>query len=157
MTTVNISLGATTASVEIRVPAIEDALDELGVEMKAVRKALSVQADQLTLILAKEKDIMATQAEFQTKIDSINANTTASAAAAQAVAKNDSDLKTKLDGILTNAGVPADQEAEILAQLDLSIGTSTALKTFLESTAAGPVTGTEPPAVTPPVLPAEAP
>ncbi len=79
--------------------------------------------------------IMATLADFQTKIDTINANTTASAQAAQAVAAMLTALKAQLDQVLTDAGVPAAVEADILAQLDSAAGTTGAHKTFLEATA----------------------
>lgn len=94
--------------------------------------------------------LMATQAEFQAKIDNINANTTASAAAAESI-------KTTLDALreqILGMGLSGEQEAALLAQLDQPIATSAALKTFLEATASGPVTEPEP---EPPVVEPEPP
>ena len=109
---------------------------------------LSQISDQLTQVLGalagiedKENLIMATLAEFQTKIDTINANTTASAAAAAGVAQILTDLRSQIAQALADAGVPASDEANILGQLDTAVSTSSALKTFLEATAAS---GTEP-------------
>lgn len=81
---------------------------------------------------------MKTLDEFQAKLDLINENTTASATAAGHVAQTLTDLKAELDQALTDAGLPADQEAAILAKLTAAADTTTALRTFLEATAAGP-------------------
>jgi hypothetical protein len=99
---------------------------------------------QLQRMERKLDNIMATQADFQGKIDTINTNTTASAAAAQAIKDKMAALKVQLDQVLTDAGVPAAVESDILGQLDTVGSTSGALKTFLEETANGPVTAPEP-------------
>lgn len=109
---------------------------------------LGLVRGDLQTIIAKENLEMATLAEFQAKIDTINANTTASAAAAQQVAASLAALRAQLDQVLTDAGVPASVEADILAKLDTAAGASGDLKTFLEATASTP-TGPEPPPVGP--------
>lgn len=106
--------------------------------LSSLRETLNV----LNQLKGNINTIMATQAEFQAKIDQINANTTASAAAAQSIKAALDDLRAKV----ANMGLSADQEAAIFAALDGPANTSAALKTFLEQTAAGP---TEPPPVTP--------
>lgn len=94
--------------------------------------------DKLDQLIEIGENIMATLAEFQTKIDTINANTTKSAAAAAVVVQRLVDLKEQL----TNAGLPAAEEAAVLANLDVMIGTTESLAAFLEATAAAP--GPEP-------------
>ena len=94
--------------------------------------AIHAKLDQL---LARTQQIMASQQDFQARIDQINQNTSASAQAAQAIAANLQALKTQLDQVLTDAGVPAAQEQQILDQLSAAADTSGQLKTFLEQTA----------------------
>lgn len=113
-----------------------------GFDGNAVLSRIDSQLGEIRKTL---ENVMATQAEFQTKIDNINANTTASAAAAQSI-------KTTLESLreeIKNSGLTQEQEATLLAALDGPIATSDALKTFLEATAAGPVTGPEPTPVEP--------
>jgi len=117
-------------------------------------RTLEYKIDRLTelvqVVIQKEDQIMATEADFQAKLDIINSNTTASAAAAQALAKLLNDLKATI----TDAGLSATKEAEVLAKLGAAADTSTALKTFLEATAAGGVVGPEPgPVPTPTPVP----
>lgn len=109
---------------------------------------------QLNRIEAKVNSLMASAQAFQDRLDQINANTTASAAAAQHIADNDAALKKQLDEILTSSGVPAAVEDAILAKLDTSIAAGAALKTFLEATASGPVSGPAEPAPVPAPVPA---
>lgn len=106
--------------------------------------ALERLEGKIDMVLQKESQIMAKEVEFQAKIDQINANTTASAAAAQRIADNDSGLKKQLDQVLTDAGVPASVEDAILAKLDASAKAGAALKDFLEATASTPVGTSEP-------------
>lgn len=103
----------------------------------------AVLQQSLQRIEGKVNQIMATEAQFQDKLDQINANTTASAAAAQSIKTTLEDLRDQIK----NSGLTAEQEAALLAKLDGPIATSAALKTFLEATAAGPVTIPEPPPV----------
>lgn len=98
----------------------------------------------IATIKGKVNQIMATLQDFQAKIDTINTNTTASAAAAQAIAQQLTDLKNQI----SNMGLTAEQEAAIFAALDGPISAGQALKTFLEQTASSPTN--EPPPVEPP-------
>lgn len=107
--------------------------------------------EQLCNIERKVNLIMATEAEFSTKINRIEVNTTKSAAAATALAGIATALKTQLDQVLTDAGVPAAVEAGILSKLDVLGNTSEALATFLEQTASTPAPAPEPTPVPVPV------
>lgn len=104
-------------------------------------------AGRIEVLIKQGEKLMATQAEFDAKIDTINANTTASAKAAEAIVKIIEDLKATLK----DAGLSAAKEAEVLAKLDLASSGTGALKTFLEATAAGGVVGPEPAPVPTPV------
>jgi len=78
---------------------------------------------------------MATQEQFQAKIDQINSNTTASALRHSRSATNLANLKTHWTKSLLPR-VPAATEDAILAQLDTASQSSAALNTFLQQTAA---------------------
>ncbi len=88
---------------------------------------------QQHILIEKVETLMATLAEFETRLKKIDDNTTASAAAAQALKKGVDELKALLAG----GGLPAALEAQVLARLDVMGDTSAALKVFLEATAAG--------------------
>ncbi len=94
----------------------------------------TVVRQQLTLLQRIDK-LMATQAEFDARLKKIDDNTTASAAAAQAIKKAIDDLKV----IIAGGGVPAPIEAQLLARLDVMGNTSEALAKFLQETATGAV------------------
>jgi anti-sigma factor ChrR (cupin superfamily) len=108
---------------------------------------LSGISARLETIEGKVNQLMATQAEWQAKLDQINANTTASAAAAQVVATKLQELR---DAVAAS-GLTGTEEANILGKIDEILPTTSALKTFLESTASGPVTQPEPEPVPTPV------
>lgn len=115
-------------------------------EIQALAAKIDQLAGRVEIVIEKENRIMATEAQLQSKIDIINTNTTASAAAATALAKLLEDLKASIK----DGGLSAAKEDEILAKLTAAADTSTALKTFLEATASS---STEPTPVQPPVIP----
>jgi len=117
--------------------------------------------------------IMLTQADFEQRLASIDANTTRTAAAATASAQSaivikDSlaALRAELDQVLTDAGLPASKEQSILNRLDALVSssqqvatTSEQLATFLQQTAS-PTSTPEPqpvPAPEPVPIPEPAP
>lgn len=117
-----------------------------------IESRLAVIESRIETILQKQENIMATLADFQAKIDTINANTTASAEAAQAIAAAIAALKAEVAAAIANAGLTADQEATLLGKFDPLIEGSTALKTFLQATAATPGNEPAPVPVPPPVV-----
>lgn len=97
----------------------------------AFRDQLDSIDERISLIMAKLEDV-------NNRLTIIDSNTTASAAAAATIADSLTNLRQQLDQVLTDAGIPADQEDAILKQLDAMASKSTDLRTFLEATAAGP-------------------
>jgi len=94
-------------------------------------------------------------AAFEQRLNTIDLNTSLSAGAADVIKDGIAAIRTELDTVLTEAGVPAATEDSILGRLDTMAGTTGQLKTFLEATAAGfsrPSPTPEPPAVPVPVL-----
>lgn len=96
-------------------------------------------------IKTNTETIMATQAEVNARIDTINANTSRTAAAVIAVKAILVALREKI----ATGGMTADEEAALLVRLDAAIGTTGEVATNLEQTAAGEV---EPTPVDPPVV-----
>lgn len=111
---------------------------------------------KLDQLLAETGAIRMKLEDFQAKIDQINANTTASAAAATTAATVAQSIKTQLDDLreqIKGMGLTEEQEAALLQSLDSAAAGTDAVKTanealatFLQQTAASP---TEPTPVEP--------
>jgi hypothetical protein len=88
-------------------------------------------------ILRRQETLMADISDFESRLQQIDTNTSASAAAAEAVKTILEGLRSDVADAIRNAGITSEQEASILARFDQTIGTTGALRTFLEQTAAG--------------------
>jgi chromosome segregation ATPase len=131
-------------------------------ELLQIVTATSRIEGKLNQLLQLQEQIRMKIEDFQARLDTINTNTTASAAAAQSAATAAGNaataaqtIKGTLDDLRTqiaNAGLDATQEAALLASLDsAAAGTdavrtaaegikaaNTALDTYLQQVAAGP-------------------
>jgi hypothetical protein len=122
---ININLAGSTASVDISVPELEAQIAALAATVKLLVQLEQANSAKFDQILAKENQIMDTQAQLVAALTKIDDNTTAAAGSMQAYVTLGTSISAELDAFINAAKTQAvpqglvDQATAIAAKTDL--------------------------------------